>query len=412
MKRVKNLVVLSLLAFVTGCQKQSSVAQPVSQENDEVEQVIEEAVNEGSSDVFAESEKIELSEQDFSFEYAGNTFSISSSWSDYVDALGYPDEYEQNNYGYVSTNSDGYYWEMIYPSQSEFEYGFKVVFVSPSLEREGADTYIGHISLKQVETFRGVKAGDSVSDIADSYGKPDSITVDEANAEWSDITYAYLNYSLVFVVSGDKVTDIRMYDLNKTNELMKLAIKSVQLFDDEEIESEEWVDDEKRCYRVRICYKEQPEGEYKHSRDYFFYMDGDDIKSFEVDYPSVNDEDWDSDRYVGDACDFNAKLEDVTFDGKDDIVIFLGHHGTRGVMYSCAYIYTDTGFVYCRSFEEIPNYDIDTENMLITGRITSSAASYSAMQYSYDSSENRFVEINCTDYEYDEASGEYIAKCF
>ena len=129
-----------------------------------------------------------------------------------------------------------------------------------------------------------------------------------------------------------------------------------------------------------------------------------------IDYPSVNDEDWDSDRYVGDACDFNAKLEDVTFDGKDDIVIFLGHQGTRGVMYSCAYIYTDMGFVYCRSFEEIPNYDIDTENMLITGRITSSAASYSAMQYSYDSSENRFVEINCTDYEYDEASGEYIAK--
>ncbi len=79
-------------------------------------------------------------------------------------------------------------------------------------------------------------------------------------------------------------------------------------------------------------------------------------------------------------------------------------------MYSCAYIYTDMGFVYCRSFEEIPNYDIDTENMLITGRITSSAASYSAMQYSYDASENRFVEINCTDYEYDEASGEYIAK--
>ena len=32
------------------------------------------------------------------------------------------------------------------------------------------------------------------------------------------------------------------------------------------------------------------------------------------------------------------------------------------------------------------------------------------MKYSYDVTENRFVEINCTDYEYDEASGEYIAK--
>jgi len=197
---------------------------------------------------------------------------------------------------------------------------------------------------------------------------------------------------------------------NENDELKKYISKTVLLADGEEIESEEWVGEEKRCYRVRICFTEQPEGEYKHSRDYFFYMEGEEITSFEVDYPSLNDEDWDSDRYVGDACDFNAKLEDVTFDGKEDIVIFLGHQGTRGVMYNCVYIYTDTGFVYCKSFEEIPNYNIDVENELITGQITSSAASYSAMQYSYDASENRFVEINCTDYEYDVTSGEYIAK--
>ena len=213
MKRFKYLIVLGILACATGCQKQSSVAQPVAQDNDEYEPVIEETADEASSDVFAEFEKIELTEQDFSFEYENNTFSLTSTQRDFVEALGYPDEYEENNYGYVSTNDDGYYWEMIYPSQSEFEYGFKVVFVSPSLEREGADTYIGHISLKQVETFRGVKVGDSVIDIADSYGKPDSITVDDANAEWSDITYAYLNYSIVFVVSDDKIIDIRMYDL-------------------------------------------------------------------------------------------------------------------------------------------------------------------------------------------------------
>lgn len=213
MKRFKYLIVLGILVCATGCQKQSSVAQPVAQDNDEYEPVIEETTDEASSDVFAEYEKIELSEQDFSFEYENNTFSLTSTQRDFVEALGYPNEYEENNYGYVSTNDDVYYWEMIYPSQSEFEYGFKVVFVSPSLEREGADTYIGHISLKQVETFRGVKVGDSVIDIADSYGKPDSITVDDANAEWSDITYAYLNYSIVFVVSGDKIIDIRMYDL-------------------------------------------------------------------------------------------------------------------------------------------------------------------------------------------------------
>lgn len=213
MKRLKYLLIIGVLSLVTGCQNQSSIEEPVSEETNEPEQVIEETSEEESSDPFENSERIELSDRDFTFEYEDNTFSISSTWSDYVDALGYPDEYEENNYGYVNTNSDGYYWEMIYPSQSEFEFGFYVVFVSPSLERESEDTYVHHICLKQVETFRGIKAGDSISDLADAYGKPDSITVDEGNDEWSDITYTYQDYSIVFVVSDDKVLFVNMYDL-------------------------------------------------------------------------------------------------------------------------------------------------------------------------------------------------------
>ncbi|MBP3754370.1 MAG: hypothetical protein J6I66_05890 [Lachnospiraceae bacterium] len=114
MKRLKYLLLIGVLACVTGCRDQSSVAEPVTQETDEPEEVIEEPVEEvieeipGESliDIFKDLEKVELSEQDFSFEYEDHTFSISSVWSDYVDALGYPDEYEQNNYGYISTNSD------------------------------------------------------------------------------------------------------------------------------------------------------------------------------------------------------------------------------------------------------------------------------------------------------------------
>lgn len=219
MKRLEFLLIIGILACVTGCQKQSSPEQPVGQEMNEsveaIEEPVEEAIEDDSdeslSDVFKNFEKTELSEQDFTFEYEDNTFSLSNTWSEYVDVLGYPEEYEQNNYGYVNTNSDGYYWEMIYPSQSEFEFGFYVVFVSPSLEREGADTYVHHICLKQVETFRGIKAGDSVNDLAAAYGKPDNITVNEGNAEWSDITYTYMNYSIVFVVSDDKVLFVNLY---------------------------------------------------------------------------------------------------------------------------------------------------------------------------------------------------------
>lgn len=225
MKRLKYLLLIGVLACVTGCRDQSSVAEPVTQETDEPEEVIEEPVEEvieeipGESliDIFKDLEKVELSEQDFSFEYEDHTFSISSVWSDYVDALGYPDEYEQNNYGYISTNSDGYYWEMRYPSQGDSDYGFQVVFVSPSREREGADTYVDHITLIRVETSRGIKAGDSVNDLASSYGKPDSITIHEGNDECSDITYTYQDYSIVFIVSEDKVLFINLYDIDSEN---------------------------------------------------------------------------------------------------------------------------------------------------------------------------------------------------
>lgn len=219
MKRLEFLLIIGILACVTGCQKQSSPEQPVGQEMNEsveaIEEPVEEAIEDDSdeslSDVFKNFEKTELSEQDFTFEYEDNTFSLSNTWSEYVDVLGYPEEYEQNNYGYISTNDTGYVWGMCYPSQGYFDYGFHVVFVSSSMERDGTDTYVDHVTLKQVETFRGIKTGDSVNDLAAAYGKPDNITVNEGNAEWSEITYTYLNYSIVFVVSDDKVLFVNLY---------------------------------------------------------------------------------------------------------------------------------------------------------------------------------------------------------
>lgn len=180
------------------------------EEGNEFEKENEKDVNSDLNNIFMESEKIELSEQDFAFEYKGKTFSFLSNWNDYVDALGYPNEYEQNNYGYISTNNDGYYWGMCYPSQSEYNYDLYVVFVSPSRQREGDDTFVHHISLKQVETARGIKAGDSAEDLADTYGKPYSITNHDGDSNWTDITYNYLNHSIVFVIEDNKVLFIDM----------------------------------------------------------------------------------------------------------------------------------------------------------------------------------------------------------
>lgn len=240
----------------------------------------------------------------------------------------------------------------------------------------------------------------------------DMVPIDNYAIEIIDESPVEVQIDQGTVTESEEETDVLLSndDLSENEKINQMVSKTVQLSDEEEIESKEWVDDEKQCYRVRICYKEQREGEYKHKRDYFFYFDGDKIVSLEVDYPSTKDEDFDSDRYVAAACDFNAKLEDVTFDGKKDLVIFLGYQGSRGTMFSCAYIYTDTGFEYCKSFEGIPNYVIDIDNKQITGRNTNSAGSYSEMQYSYDSAKNEFTEINRTNYEWDEASGNYVVK--
>ena len=42
MKRLKYLLIIGVLSLVTGCQNQSSIEEPVSEETNEPEQVIEE----------------------------------------------------------------------------------------------------------------------------------------------------------------------------------------------------------------------------------------------------------------------------------------------------------------------------------------------------------------------------------
>ena len=163
-------------------------------------------------DKMSNSEKLDLKGEDFTFKYGDNTFDISNDWSDYVDALGYPDNYEENNYGYITTDTACYRWSLRYPSQADFKYDFQVVLASPSMDREGEDTYIESIILIQTETARGIKAGDSVSDIAAAYGRSFDINLHDGSDVWIDITYKYMDeYILVFVVGDNEIKYIKMY---------------------------------------------------------------------------------------------------------------------------------------------------------------------------------------------------------
>lgn len=144
---------------------------------------------------------------------------------------------------------------------------------------------------------------------------------------------------------------------------------TIDLPDDRMIESHEWIDDDHRCYRVRIDYKEQPDNAYKHVEDFFYYIDDDEsVISVYVSYPDKDHTK--AERYVYDACDFDAKLADVTFDGHDDIVISLGHAGSHGDEIYCAYVYDHGEFVYNRTYELIPNPEIDPDNKRILSSVT------------------------------------------
>ena len=143
--------------------------------------------------------------------------------------------------------------------------------------------------------------------------------------------------------------------------------ENVVLSDDTEIEACEWVDEAKSCLRVRVQYKEWPPDNYQHKEDYFFFQEGESIQALYVDYPTKDWENMEKDRYVWDACDFVAHLEDVTFDGRDDLIIFLGHLGNRGEMIHGAYVFEDGFYHYKPGFEDIPNYEVDLESQAIRG---------------------------------------------
>ena len=152
--------------------------------------------------LFANAKDCVLTDRDFEFEYNGNTFSIGSKWSDYVDKVGYPKEYEQNNYGYITTDEEGYKWSMRYPVQSDFHFDFSVVLCSPSCDREGKDTFVSHVDLENVATARGVKGGDSLGNLESAYGKPSRIEDFGNDAGWTKIIYENEKGQIVFVTDG------------------------------------------------------------------------------------------------------------------------------------------------------------------------------------------------------------------
>ncbi len=187
----------------------------------------------------------------------------------------------------------------------------------------------------------------------------------------------------------DEVSDVRLIEMIEEN---------VILGDDTEIEACEWVDVEKSCLRIRVQYMEPPSDNYQHKEDYFFFLEEEDIQALHVEYPTKDWHNMEEDRYVWDACDFAAHLEDVTFDDRDDLVIFLGHAGSRGDLIHGVYVYEDGFYHYNPGFEDIPNYEADTKEQVIRGW-SDSAISSTTYVYKYQNGD--FELISYEDYDTD-----------
>lgn len=88
----------------------------------------------------------------------------------------------------------------------------------------------------------------------------------------------------------------------------------------------------------------------------------------------VNDEEH------GDAFPVPSKMiteMDVNFDGKNDILVCLGHFGNQGsVAYKC-FLATERGLIHCPSFTEIANPSVDDTNQVVLSQYRNSATSHS-----------------------------------
>lgn len=225
-------------------------------------------------------------------------------------------------------------------------------------------------------------------------------------AEISDSTTDTISDTLTETNSSDEpdVEENNLVEISdKVDEKAEPYIDAyVNLSSDTEIEGCEWMQyGDGQVLRVKVQYTVQPENDYQHKEDYFLFITqtGEVSNVIEVNYedkgvPYGLETDCATEHELGWACGFDAHFEDVTFDGKDDLLIFVGYSGNSGAGFYCAYIYEDGDFRYERTFEHIPSYKVDAVNEVIYGEMRGSAESFYDYVYKYENGEFILLEMN------------------
>ncbi|MDE6686407.1 MAG: hypothetical protein K2K17_03735, partial [Lachnospiraceae bacterium] len=159
--------------------------------------------------------------------------------------------------------------------------------------------------------------------------------------------------------------------------------KYVTLTDDTEIERWEMLNHNgENILRIRVGYNQDDlRGTIQgHKEDYFIFLNGNGEAGYvlQVGY---------EDKTLGYVCDYSAHFEDVTFDGNDDLLIYLGDG--RYSSHYCAFIYENGQYRYEKSFEVIPYYELDMENQVI--RANDGLSATEAVDYIFEYKNGEFV---------------------
>lgn len=87
-----------------------------------------------------------------------------------------------------------------------------------------------------------------------------------------------------------------------------------------------------------------------------------------------------------------VNLQDVSFDGKDDILVNLGQYSNQMIQYYDCFVWDETKWQYCKdeSFRQIENPQINNEKRCVFSSSRISAASYSYKRFEFI--EGHFIE--------------------
>lgn len=131
------------------------------------------------------SDKKQLKEEDFEVSYKNLIINKNTKVEDITKKLGYPEDYEENNHGYISSNAKYRRWNLCYPNYSNPEIRITVLSERKYVGEEvkDGDSYIVGVYLEKHSTNRGLKVGDELEKVLKLYGKPDSFDKDADNAE-------------------------------------------------------------------------------------------------------------------------------------------------------------------------------------------------------------------------------------